>query len=92
MRSPEGKELITRLITAPGEDAGLFISNLRVKGWMDHQTLSKYRSDLIMVSLTGDRAGRPAVDYTVNPALGIPHITGPEDTQIPLLTRFRRGI
>jgi len=26
MRSPEGKELITRVITAPGEDAGLFIS------------------------------------------------------------------
>lgn len=84
MRTTEGKELITRLITAPGEDAGLFISNLRVKGWMDHQTLSKYRSDLIMVSLTGDRAGRPAVDYTVNPALGIPHITGPEGHPDPV--------
>ena len=84
MRSPEGKELITRIITAPGEDAGLFISNLRVKGWMDHETLSKYRSDLIMVTLTGDRAGRPAVDYTVNPALGIPHITGPEGHPDPV--------
>jgi len=84
MRSPEGKELITRMITAPGEDAGLFISNLRVKGWMDHETLSKYRSDLIMVTLTGDRAGRPAVDYTVNPALGIPHITGPEGHPDPV--------
>jgi len=84
MRSPEGKDLITRIITAPGEDAGFFISNLRVKGWMDHENLSKYRSDLIMVTLTGDRAGRPAVDYTVNPALGIPHITGPEGYPDPV--------
>ena len=64
MRAPEGKELITRIITAPGEDAGLFISNLRVRGWMDHETLSKFREDLIMVTLTGDRAGRPQVDVT----------------------------
>jgi len=84
MRSPEGKELITRVITAPGEDAGLFISNLRVRGWMDHETLSRHRNDLIMVTLMGDRFGRPAVDYTVNPALGIPHITGPEGHPDPV--------
>ena len=84
MRSEEGKELITRIITAPGKDAGFFISNLRVRGWMDHETLSKYREDLIMVTLSGDRSGNPAVDYTVNPALGIPHITGPEDHEDPV--------
>lgn len=67
MRSPEGKELITRVITAPGEDAGLFISNLRVRGWMDHETLSQHRNDLIMVTLMGDRLGRPAVDYLSKP-------------------------
>lgn len=78
MKSPEGRELITRIITAPGEDAGLFLTNLRVRGWMDHDTLSQYRRDLIMVTLMGDRRGRPQVDYTVNPALGIPDITGPE--------------
>ncbi|MEY8840174.1 CoA transferase, partial [Cribrihabitans sp. XS_ASV171] len=64
MRSPEGRELITRIITAPGRDAGLFLTNLRVRGWMDHETLSQYRRDLIMVTLSGDRHGRPAVDYT----------------------------
>ncbi|SHI08094.1 CoA transferase [Marivita hallyeonensis] len=78
MKSPEGRELITRIITAPGDDAGLFITNLRVRGWMDHETLSKEREDLITVTLTGDRHGRPQVDYTVNPSLGIPHMTGPE--------------
>ncbi|WP_425091181.1 CoA transferase [Tropicimonas sp. S265A] len=76
MKSPRGKELVTEIITAPGEDAGLFLTNLRVRGWMDHETLSKLRKDLIMVSLLGDRHGRPAVDYTVNPSLGFPDATG----------------
>lgn len=84
MKSPEGKELVTRIITAPGEDAGLFLTNLRVRGWMDHETLSQYRKDLIMVTLMGDRHGNPQVDYTVNPAIGIPHMTGPEGLKAPV--------
>lgn len=84
MKSPEGRDLITQIITAPGEDAGLFITNLRVRGWMDHETLSQHREDLISVTLTGDRHGGPAVDYTVNPALGIPEITGPEGHDGPV--------
>jgi 2-methylfumaryl-CoA isomerase len=83
MRDPRGKELITQIITAPGEDAGLFLTNLRVRGWMDHETLSQYRPDLVSVTLSGDRHGRPQVDYTVNPALGIPDITGPEGATDP---------
>jgi 2-methylfumaryl-CoA isomerase len=84
MRTPEGRELITRLITAPGEDAGLFITNLAVKGWLDHETLSRARPDLVSVTLTGDRHGRPQVDYTVNPAIGIPDMTGPEGLSAPV--------
>ncbi len=84
MKSPQGRELITRIITAPGPDAGLFLTNLRVRGWMDYETLRKERDDLIMVTLTGDRHGRPQVDYTVNPALGIPDITGPEGHDGPV--------
>lgn len=84
MKTPEGRELITRVITAPGDDAGMFLTNLRVRGWMDHETLSKHRQDLIMVTLMGDRRGRPQVDYTVNPALGIPDITGPVGHEGPV--------
>ena len=84
MKSREGRALITRIVTAPGPDAGLFLTNLRVRGWMDYETLKKDRDDLVMVTLTGDRHGRPQVDYTVNPALGIPHITGPEDSDEPV--------
>jgi 2-methylfumaryl-CoA isomerase len=84
MKTERGRELITRIITAPGDDAGLFLTNLRVRGWMDYPSLQQHRADLIMVTLTGDRHGRPQVDYTVNPALGIPDITGPEDHDGPV--------
>ena len=53
MRSPEGQALVTRIITAPGKDAGMFLTNLRVRGWMDHETLSQHRRDLIMVHADG---------------------------------------
>ena len=84
MKSPDGKELISNLITAPGKDAGLFLTNLKVRGWLDYETLSKVRSDIIIVTLTGDRHGKPQVDYTVNPALGIPDITGLEGSTDPV--------
>ena len=84
MKSPKGKELISNLVTAPGKDAGLFLTNLKVRGWLDYETLSKVRSDIIIVTLTGDRHGKPQVDYTVNPALGIPDITGHEGSADPV--------
>ena len=84
MKSPRGREIVTEIITAPGEDAGLFLTNLRVRGWMDHATLAERRPDLVMVTLLGDRHGRPQVDYTVNPALGFPDATGPEGSTEPV--------
>ena len=84
MTSPEGQEIIAQLITAPGPDAGLFLTNLRTKGWMDYPALSAKRPDLIMVSLLGTRRGEPAVDYTVNPSLGFPMATGPVGSLDPV--------
>lgn len=84
MARPEGQEIVTALITAPGPDAGLFLTNLRVRGWMDYPALAARRADLIMVSLTGTRRGEPAVDYTVNPSLGFPMATGPEGSAEPV--------
>jgi 2-methylfumaryl-CoA isomerase len=74
--TPEGAEIVAALITAPGPDAGLFLTNLRGRGVLDYPSLSARRADLIMVSLTGTRRGEPAVDYTVNPSLGFPMATG----------------
>ena len=84
MKSPRGREIVTEIVTAPGEDAGLFLTNLRVRGWMDYETLSARRRDLVMVTLLGDRHGRPAVDYTVNPSVGFPDATGPEGSAEPV--------
>jgi 2-methylfumaryl-CoA isomerase len=81
MTSPRGQEIVTRLICAPGEGNGIFLTNLRVRGWMDYDALRRHRADLIMMSVTGDRRGGPQVDYTVNPAVGFPTATGPEGSE-----------
>ena len=74
---PEGQEILTDLIAAPGEGNGIFSTNLRAdKGWMSYDTLKKRREDLIMVNLLGSSDGTSAVDYTVNCAAGFPFVTG----------------
>ncbi|SDZ82579.1 CoA transferase [Rubrimonas cliftonensis] len=81
---PEGKELISALICAPGPDAGVFLTNLKVQGWTDYETLRARREDVILVSVLGTRDGGPAVDYTVNPGAGFPMATGPEGSTEPV--------
>ncbi len=80
LKSPEGREIVTRLIARPGPDAGIFLTNLPAAGWLSYDTLRTQRDDLIMVSLTGNRDGSSAIDYTVHPATGFPAITGPPGT------------
>jgi len=84
VKTPRGKEIAQEIICAPGDDAGLFITNLAAKGWTDYETLSARRDDLCMVSLRGDRHGKPAVDYTVNPSIGFPMATGPKGSDTPV--------
>ncbi len=81
---PEGRELAEAIATAPGDDAGLLITNLPPRGWLDHEALRARRADLIQVTLQGDRYGGSAVDYTVNPRVGLPYITGPADRDEPV--------
>ncbi len=77
IRQPRGQELLTALITAPGADAGLFSTNFPARGWLAYDKLAAQRADLIMVNLLGRRDGGSEVDYTVNPQLGFPSLTGP---------------
>ncbi len=81
---PEGRELATALITAPGENAGLFLTNFPATGWLDYAGLKRRRADLVMVNITGDSTGRTALDYTVNAAAGFTFITGPTDVAGPV--------
>ena len=83
-RQPRGQELLTQLICAPGADAGIFSTNFPAKGWLAYDRLRAQRDDLIMVNLLGRRDGGSEVDYTVNPAIGFPAITGPSDTHLPV--------
>lgn len=83
-RQPQGRELLTQLICTPGENAGLFSTNFPARGWLSYDALQSHRADLIMVNLTGRRDGGSEVDYTVNPQLGIPFMTGPTTTPEPV--------
>jgi 2-methylfumaryl-CoA isomerase len=75
---PAGRELAVAIATAPGEQGGLFITNYPVTGFLAHDRLAARRPDMITVRVMGWADGRSAVDYTVNSALGVPLMTGPE--------------
>jgi len=74
--TPEGREIAQALITAPGDDAGIFLTNFPPRGWLDHDKLRARRADLVQLTLQGDRHGGSAVDYTVNARVGVPYVTG----------------
>jgi 2-methylfumaryl-CoA isomerase len=83
LRSDHGRELVSALITAPGPDAGLFLTNFPARGFLDYERLATRRSDLIMATIVGNYDGSSAVDYTVNPATGFPWATGPRNLAVP---------
>jgi 2-methylfumaryl-CoA isomerase len=83
IRHARGQELLTALIAAPGADAGLFSTNFPARGWLAYDKLAAHRADLIMVNLLGRRDGGSEVDYTVNPQLGFPALTGPAASREP---------
>jgi 2-methylfumaryl-CoA isomerase len=84
LRSPEGRELAAALVTAPGEEGGLFLTNFPARGWLEYDALRTRREDLVMIALTGNPDGSSEVDYTVNPATGFPWATGPRNLAEPL--------
>ncbi|KAF0118622.1 MAG: mesaconyl-CoA C1-C4 CoA transferase [Rhodospirillaceae bacterium] len=73
---PEGRDIATALVTQPGPDRGLFVTNFPQGGWFKYDTLKAKRADLIMVNLIGSSDGTSAVDYTINCAVGFPFVTG----------------
>ena len=81
---PEGRELAVRLAASPGENAGLFVTNFPVEGFLSYERLKAAREDIICVRVMGWADGRPAVDYTVNAAVGVPFATGFADDPRPV--------
>lgn len=74
---PEGREIAQALATAPGDQAGLFVTNFPVEGFLSYELLAKRRPDLICVRVMGWADGSQGMDYTINAALGLPQMTGP---------------
>ncbi|HEX5586104.1 MAG TPA: CoA transferase [Acidimicrobiia bacterium] len=81
---PEGRELATALIVAPGDQAGLFLSNFPESGWLSDARLRERRPDLVYVNIIGSPDGSSEVDYTVNAASGIALATGTAGSALPL--------
>ena len=75
--SPQGRELVAQLVCAPGDNGGLFVTNFPAEGFLSHERLKQGRADLITTRIMGWADGAPAVDYTVNAAVGVPYMTGP---------------
>jgi 2-methylfumaryl-CoA isomerase len=70
---PEGRELLQELVRATGQ----FITNFPAEGFLSHAKLAEGRPDLVTVRIMGWADGAPALDYTVNNAVGYPMMTGP---------------
>lgn len=83
LTDPAGRELVSELITAPGPDGGVLLSNFPESGWLSDARLRAQRPDLIYVNILGNPDGSSAVDYTVNPASGIAYATGPTEAAGP---------
>jgi 2-methylfumaryl-CoA isomerase len=74
---PQGRALVMQLVTAPGPDGGLLLTNSPPRGGCTPAALRAHRDDLIQLTIQGKRTGDAAVDYTVNPGVGLPYLTGP---------------
>jgi 2-methylfumaryl-CoA isomerase len=84
LSAPAGREIAQRLAAAPGPDAGLFVTNFPMDGFLAYEKLQVLREDLICVRVMGWADGAQGMDYTINAALGLPQMTGPADDPRPV--------
>ena len=75
--NPKGRELMVALATASGTHCGILLTNYPANGFLSHAVLAQHRADQITVRVMGRADGGSALDYTVNSAVGLPYMTGP---------------
>ncbi len=83
LRQPQGRELVQALVTAPGANGGVLLTNIGTP-WLAHDLLAQRRPDVISCTIQGNADGSTAVDYTVNCATGYPAVTGGGSVQHPV--------
>src|SRR3546814_20000340 len=64
LRDAEGREIAAELMTKPGPEAGIVLSNLPPRVWLDFGCLEARRPDLIMAHITRHRGGSGAPQRT----------------------------
>jgi 2-methylfumaryl-CoA isomerase len=69
---PAGRELLQELARKTGQ----FLTNFPVNGFLSHEILAANHPGLITIRVMGMADGSPALDYTVNAAVGYPELTG----------------
>ena len=84
LKSTTGRARFHDLLREGGPDGGILLTNLAGASHLSHETLRTVRDDVITVELAGHHDGAPAVDYTVNAAVGVPLATGPRDAEGPV--------
>ena len=84
MRSPQGQQLVARLIAEGGPQGGILVTNVVGRQWLSYEQLARIRPDLIHLEVSGRCDGSTAVDYTVNAGLGFPLVTGPVTQSAPV--------
>ena len=77
LRSTEGREILQRLAASGSENGGILLTNFPVGSFLSYDKLKALREDIIVARVMGQANGGPALDYTVNSALGVPYMTGP---------------
>jgi 2-methylfumaryl-CoA isomerase len=75
LASAEGRATLQELAAK----VGILLTNFPVEGFLSHEILAAKRPDLITVRIMGTASGGPALDYTVNAAIGLPFLTGPAE-------------
>ncbi|MGW3614021.1 CoA transferase [Micromonospora sp. NPDC005163] len=81
---PRGRELALELAAAGGERGGVLIDNAVRASWLSAEAVRGRRHDMVHVRIQGRPDGASSVDYTANAAVGIPHLTGPDWTRVPV--------
>ncbi|NKS78162.1 CoA transferase [Prescottella equi] len=80
LRSEAGRGFVTDLVA----DSGILLENAAHAPWLDNAVLTQRRPDLIHLHIEGRADGTPAVDYTVNAEVGLPLMTGPAGSDVPV--------
>lgn len=84
LATESGRSVVRSMLAVPGPGFGIIVTNSVGQDWLTYEALRDCRPDLIHVHIGGRADGLAAVDYTVNPEVGLPSLTGPDASSSPV--------